>query len=252
MHRADTIDAPGKYRIVCTVLNSTRLFNPILMRLKRKIPLLNRPQATKRRYHCSRSPLLAKIQKGYHMSSFTNPIATSTPFTRSLAIAALMGATMLLSPLTAARADSATTAAIQLAQTATTPAAPASPTAKGATGGPAVEAKGETIDQRITNLHAALKITPDEETNWNAVAQTMRKNASIIQRLVSERAAQAPETLTAVQDLKGYEKFARAHYEGLKGLVASFETLYNSMPDPQRKVADEVFQSYTPKPAASK
>ena len=186
------------------------------------------------------------------LSSFTNPIALSTPFARSLAITALMGATMLFSPLTAARADGAATAPIQLAQAATTPAAPASPAAKGATGGPAVEAKGETIDQRITNLHAALQITPDEETNWNAVAQVMRKNAAIIQKLVRERAAQAPETMTAVQDLKGYEKFARAHYAGLKRLIASFETLYNSMPDAQKKVADEVFQSYSPKPAASK
>ncbi len=178
------------------------------------------------------------------MSSFANLIAISSPLVRSLAIATLMGATMLAAPLMSdARADGATSIALQLAQaTAPQPQADAAPAAT----------KAETVEERITNLHAALQITADEETNWKAVARTMRKNAAIIQKLVSERAAQAPETLTAVQDLKGYEKFARAHYEGLKSLIASFERLYNSMPDPQKKVADEVFQSYTPKPAASK
>ena len=37
------------------------------------------------------------------MSSFTHPIVMSAVFRRSVAIAALMGATMLASPLTAAR-----------------------------------------------------------------------------------------------------------------------------------------------------
>ena len=63
------------------------------------------------------------------MSSITHPIAVSAPFARSVAIAALMGATMLASPLTAARADTAANAAIQLAQAA----APQNPAAAGAT-----------------------------------------------------------------------------------------------------------------------
>jgi hypothetical protein len=47
------------------------------------------------------------------MSFFTKPIAASA---RSVAIAALLGATMLASPLTAARADTAANGTIQLAQ----------------------------------------------------------------------------------------------------------------------------------------
>ena len=63
------------------------------------------------------------------MSSFTHPIAMTAPLARSAAIAALMSATMLASPLTAARADTATNAAIRLAQAA----APQNPAAAGAT-----------------------------------------------------------------------------------------------------------------------
>ena len=177
------------------------------------------------------------------MSSFSNPIAMSAPFTRSAAIAALLGATMLVSPLTAARADGTT---IQLAQTAAPAAAPADPAAKGAT-----EAKAETVEQRITNLHTALKITPDEETNWNGVAQAMRENAAAMQKLSAERTTQAPQSMTAVQDLTGYAKFAQAHVDGLKNLISSFNTLYNSMPDPQKKVADQVFESFGQRAAAS-
>ena len=75
------------------------------------------------------------------MSSFAHPIAISAPFARSVAIAALMGATMLASPLTAARGDTATDAAIQLAQAA----AQQNPAA--ATG--ATEGRGETVEAGI-------------------------------------------------------------------------------------------------------
>src|SRR5579863_7246829 len=100
------------------------------------------------------------------MSSFTRPIAASAPFLRSVAIAALLGATMLATPLAAARAEQAA-ARGPAAQGPTTAAAAA-----------ATETKGESVEERITNLHAALKITPNEDAKWNAVAQAMRENAA--------------------------------------------------------------------------
>jgi hypothetical protein len=57
-------------------------------------------------------------------------------------------------------------AAIQLAQAA----APQNPAAAGAT-----ETKGQTVEQRIKDLHAALKITPDQDSKWNEVAQICAK-----------------------------------------------------------------------------
>ena len=60
---------------------------------------------------------------------------------------------------------------------------------------------------------------------------------------LQRRTANDAEAMTAVDDLKTYGKFAQAHVDGLKSLTASFETLYNSMPDAQKKVADEVFQN---------
>ncbi len=174
------------------------------------------------------------------MSSFAFPIAMPAKFTRSVAVAALLGATMLVSPLNAARADTVTDAVVQLAQTATPP-SPA--------GAAATETKSETVEQRITSLHAALKITPDEDAKWNDVAQSMRENAAAMQKLHAEITTKAPQDLTAVQDLITYQKFAQAHVDGLKNLISSFTTLYGVMPDAQKKNADEVFKRSGTAPA---
>ena len=144
------------------------------------------------------------------MLTLASPIKLPMPFARSVAIAALMGATMLATPLTAAHAGSAANAAIQLAQAPNTQ----SPAATGATQG-----KVETVEQRITDLHAALKITPDQEKLWNGVAQDMRENAIAMDKLIAETGKTPPQNMSAVDDLKTYQKFAQAHVDGLKNLL---------------------------------
>src|SRR4029077_10730121 len=177
-------------------------------------------------------PSIANSGKGSAMSSFTHSIAVSTPFARSVAIGALMGATVLALPLAAARADTVANAPIQLAQAAQSPAG------KGAT-----ETKGETVEQRITNLHTALKITPAQEAQWDGVAQDMRENAAAMDKLLAETRATPPQSMTAVADLKMYQKFAQAHVDGLKNMLSHFEAFYAAMPDAQKKIADDVFRS---------
>lgn len=160
------------------------------------------------------------------MSYPTHPIAASALFTRSV-MAVLLGATMLASPFALARADTATDPAIRLAQ-----AAPQNPAT--------TEPKDENVEQRIVDLHKALKITPDQEAKWNAVAQAMRENDANMDKLVTAYRASPPKT--ALDDLKAYQKHAQAHTDGLKNLISSFEQLYAAMPDAQRKNADEVFK----------
>jgi hypothetical protein len=168
------------------------------------------------------------------MTIFSYPAGLPSPLGRSFALAALMGATMLAAPLTAARADTIGNAVFQLADAAT-------PSTKA--GAAAVATKGETVEQRITSLHAELKITPDEDANWNAVAQAMRENASAMDKLAADGHTTAPQSMSAVDDLKMYQKFAQARVDGLKNLISSFSTLYTAMPDAQKKIADHVFQS---------
>jgi glutamine synthetase adenylyltransferase len=153
---------------------------------------------------------------------------------RAIAFAALLGATMLTIPPTAARAETAPDSVIQLVQADTS----RSRAARGAT-----EAKGETVEQRITNLHSALKITSDQQPKWNAVAQAMRENATNMDTLIAEGRKTPPQNMTAVDALKSYQKHAQAHVDGLKNLIASFSTLYNAMPDTQKRTADNVFRT---------
>jgi hypothetical protein len=99
----------------------------------------------------------------------------------------------------------------------------------------------DTIDQRIASLHEELKITPAEEKDWDAVAKTMRDNADAMEKLASEKQAQSNEGMTALDDLKTYAEFAQAHVDHLKKLTSVFETLYDAMPEQQKKLADQVF-----------
>ena len=181
-------------------------------------------------FHLILAAKVAKPEKDNPMKPLAQVIALSVPSTRSLALATLMGASLLASPLTQARAETAPVAPMVVAQATTPPA-------------PVAETKMETVEQRITSLHASLKITTEEEPKWVAVAQAMRDNASAMDKLVAETKATPKASLSAVDDLKRYQKFAQAHVDGLKNILSSFETLYAAMPDAQKKVADGVFDS---------
>jgi hypothetical protein len=149
---------------------------------------------------------------------------------RSMTIAALMGASILAGALTVAHADTVTMAAMRLAQAATPqtsePRAPAA----------ATETKSETVEQRIATLHTELKITPDEEKKWDAVAKAMRENAANLDKVAVDSRTTTSQSMTAVDDLKMYQKYTQAHVDGLKNLISA-------MPDAQKKTADSVFQS---------
>src|ERR1700719_3175744 len=149
------------------------------------------------------------------MPYFTHPIAAPAPFGGSAALAALPGASLLATPLTVAWAQNA----------------------------PVTTAIEKTVQQRITELHASLKITPAEETQWNGVAQAMHENAAAVDKLVATNRTTLPQNLSAVQELQTYQQLAQAQVDGLENLTAAFSTLYNVMSDDQKKLADQVFQT---------
>ena len=146
---------------------------------------------------------------------------------RSVAFGALLSAPLMAAPL----AHAQTTTPTRPAATAPGAAAPTS-------------TRGENVETRIQQLHSELKITPDEESKWNAVAQAMRDNAASMEKLVAEKRQQGPQNMTAVDDLKTYQEFTQAHLDGLKNLTSAFSSLYDSMSDQQKKNADEVFANF--------
>jgi len=107
----------------------------------------------------------------------------------------------------------------------------------------ATSTKPETVEQRISALKTALKITPDQESKWDGVAKSMRENAAAMDKLIQEKQGKMAN-LNAVDDLKTYQEFSQVRLDGMKNLVSSFKTLYDSMPADQKKNADHVFDSY--------
>ena len=174
---------------------------------------------------CLFAAVLARLRisrKANQMSSSIRPTALAVSLTRSVAFVALLSAPLAVLPWTAAHAQSAPS-----------PQAAANP----------ADERGETVEQRITKLHQELKITPDQETKWNDVAQAMRDNAANMDKLMTEKRQKGPQNMTAVDDLQTYQEFTQAHVDGLKNLISSFDKLYAGMPDAQKKIADEVFSS---------
>jgi hypothetical protein len=108
----------------------------------------------------------------------------------------------------------------------------------------AAQLQRETVDQRIRKLHTDLAITPAEEADWEKVADVMRRNESVMREMVEERKKVGLQDVTAVDDLVIYQKFNQAHVDGLTDLIASFKTLYQTMPSTQKIVADHVFRGF--------
>ena len=165
------------------------------------------------------------------MSDFRKFMLYTPLFSASLPVAVAVGAVMALTPLAPAQAQS-------MMSPHSTQAGEGSRVADHAD---RAEQRAESIEQRITTLHTELKITPAQETQWQAVAQVMRDNATSMEKLATDKASQSQTEMTAVDDLQTYEQFAQAHVDGLKKLVASFQTLYDAMPQSQKKLADQVF-----------
>jgi hypothetical protein len=151
----------------------------------------------------------------------------SQPVLRSLAIASLIGATLLTGPAMAQTAEQKPPAAAA-----------------------ATSSKPETVEQRIVSLKASLKITPDQEKKWDAVATAMRENAAAMDKLITAKRAQPATGMTAIDDLKTYQEFGQTHLDGMKNLIPDFQALYDSMPADQKANADQVFQKYGPQGSA--
>ena len=119
---------------------------------------------------------------------------------RSMTIAALLGATMLASALTVARAETVDSAATRDGPV---------ERAAGSAGAATTETREQMVEQRIATLHDQLKITPDEEKKWDAVAKAMRDNAANLDKVVADSHATSSQGMTAVEDLKMYQNTRR-------------------------------------------
>lgn len=106
---------------------------------------------------------------------------------------------------------------------------------------PAATHRETRVEERIAELHSALKITPQQEDQWSKFADVMRVNAHTMGDLYRQRVAQR-NTMSALEDMKQYEQITQANADGTKRLVDTFEPLYASLSPEQKKLADANFR----------
>lgn len=175
------------------------------------------------------------------------PIKQTTARVATIA-ATLVCGFVLVNPLCAASGYLSRAAATQSPAAREIVAQAASPEAMGS---PAPEPAGNApVEARINELHKRLEITDAQSAQWDAVAQVMRENAQAMVDLQKQRAENA-KSMNAVDVVKSYAEVIRAHEEGMKKFIPVFETLYNSLSDAQKKIADSMFRGRAEASAAN-
>ena len=104
---------------------------------------------------------------------------------------------------------------------------------------------GETmqaaVERRITDLHSKLHITSAQSQQWDQFAQAMRGNAREMDDIYRQRAEKL-STMSAVDNMQSYAQIEQQRAQDMQKLVPAFQTLYASLSDQQKKLADDMFR----------
>jgi hypothetical protein len=109
---------------------------------------------------------------------------------------------------------------------------------------------GERVEAKLAYLKTALKITPAQQPQWDAFANTLRKQARAqdqrIQEWRTQRTDQPAEQQrpTAIERLERKQKLYTAALENLQQRLAAAKPLYAVLTPEQQQVADEVLASH--------
>ena len=104
--------------------------------------------------------------------------------------------------------------------------------------------KAAKIESRIARLHAALRITPQQEPLWQNFAGVMRQNVVQLDAVYAKR-ENSYGGMNAVQDLQSYAEVQEVTARNVQMLLPPFQALYDSLSPEQRKAADATFQHNT-------
>jgi LTXXQ motif family protein len=98
---------------------------------------------------------------------------------------------------------------------------------------------GQLVDGRIAFLQAELKITPQQEAQWQSVAAAMRQNANAFDQVISS-GRQQRGAMDAVQRLTMREQFDKVRTENDERLLSAFKPLYASLSPEQQQIANQL------------
>jgi len=102
---------------------------------------------------------------------------------------------------------------------------------------------GQLVDGRIAFLKAELKITPDQEGQWQQLATAMRQNANAFDEAISST-RQQHGTMDAIQRLTVREQFDQVRTANDARLLAAFKPLYASLSPEQQNIANQLVAAH--------
>lgn len=100
----------------------------------------------------------------------------------------------------------------------------------------------ERAEARLAQAKTALKITAEQEAQWNAFADVTRRHAKAAdERVTAMRdGKRSQERLTAVERLEHRQQMAATHSQRLTEVIAVAKPLYAAFSAEQKAIADEM------------
>ncbi|GAB2543460.1 Spy/CpxP family protein refolding chaperone [Rhodanobacter koreensis] len=106
--------------------------------------------------------------------------------------------------------------------------------------------RADAVEQRISDLHAQLKITDAQSKQWDAFAQTMRDNAMKTSQAFHDR-AQKLSSMNADEAMKSYAQLAQNHADNMQKLSSAWSDLYAVLSADQKQTADVMYRNQSTK-----
>ena len=143
-----------------------------------------------------------------------------------------------------------TTTLVSLALAAAAPLAAAQATAPDATQQRQAQGKrdarlpSERVEARLAEAKTKLKITAQQEAQWNAFADVTRKHAKAADERVKAmrdgKSQAQSKRLTAVERLERRQQMAATHAQRLSEIVTAAKPLYAALSAEQKAIADDM------------
>lgn len=97
------------------------------------------------------------------------------------------------------------------------------------------------MDGRLAFIKAELKVTPAQETLWNAYADAARGRASAMLARCTAMTSRRDAKVSLPDRLDQNEQFMTAHLDAVRAMNKALKPLYESFSDSQKQTADQLF-----------
>ena len=103
----------------------------------------------------------------------------------------------------------------------------------------------DRVERHIQDLHQRLSITPDQQPQWDAFANVLRRNADDVE---NAHVGTGPMPDNALEAMRTYTARARIHADNLARLLPVFQALYTALSPDQQAAADKTFREFQERP----